>query len=72
MQLGKTVLLKNLSSGDTTSYTVVGPAEANALKGKLSSASPVGKALLERQEGDEVEVAAPKGVLRFRIERVEA
>ena len=71
VQLGHSVLLRNLSAGGTLRYTVVGPTEANAGEGKISSASPVGRALLEQREGDEIEVAAPKGALRFRIESIE-
>ena len=71
VQLGHSVLLRNLSAGGTLRYTVVGPTEANAGEGKISSASPVGRALLEQSEGDEIEVAAPKGALRFRIESID-
>jgi len=69
--LGSTVILRNLASGATVRYTIVGPNEANALEGKISNASPVGRALLERQLGEEVEVKAPAGSLRFRIEEIQ-
>ena len=71
VQLGSSVLLCNLASGGTVRYTIVSPNEANALGGKISFASPVGRALLDRTEGEEVEVTAPAGVLRFRIEQVQ-
>ena len=71
VKLGHSVLLRNLSSGNTLRYTIVGPAEANAANGKISSVSPVGQALLEQVEGTEVKVAAPKGTLRFRIEKID-
>ncbi|MFQ6019664.1 MAG: GreA/GreB family elongation factor [Dehalococcoidia bacterium] len=71
VRLGSTVLLRNVSSGATVRYTIVGPNEADAQKGKISDASPVGRAILERRQGDEVEVEAPAGVMRFRIEQVE-
>ena len=71
VQLGSTVSLRNLSSGAMVRYTIVGPNEANALQGKISNASPVGRALLKRQLGQEIEVAAPAGVLRFRIEEIQ-
>jgi transcription elongation factor GreA len=44
----------------------------NPAEGKISIASPVGKALVERSAGEEVEVKAPAGTMRFRIEGVEA
>ena len=71
VQVGSTVAVKNLGTGALMRYTIVGPTEASAANGKISSFSPVGKALLERGAGDEVEVSAPAGVLRLRIEQVE-
>jgi transcription elongation factor GreA len=71
VRLGSTVILRNVSSEATARYTIVGPSEANAQEGKISDASPMGRALLKRREGEEVEVEAPAGVMRFRIERIE-
>ena len=71
-QIGSTVVVRNLASGRELRYTVVSPSEVNPAEGKISFASPVGKALMEKLPGDEVEVAAPGGTLRLRIERVEA
>ncbi|HXG42966.1 MAG TPA: transcription elongation factor GreA [Dehalococcoidia bacterium] len=71
VQLGSTVEVRNLDTGALHRYTVVGPAEADTKAGKISSASPVGRALLDRRQGDEVEVEVPAGRLRLRIERIE-
>jgi transcription elongation factor GreA len=70
--VGSTVLLRNLKSGTEVRYILVSPSEVNPAEGKISIASPVGKALMERGAGDEVDVKAPAGTLRFRIESVEA
>jgi transcription elongation factor GreA len=70
VRVGTTVVVTQLDTGATKRFAIVGPTEANAADGKISSASPVGKALLDRREGDEVEVAAPKGVMRFRVEEI--
>lgn len=70
--VGSTVLLRNLRSGTEVRYVLVSPSEVNPAEGKISIASPVGKAVMERSAGEEVEVAAPAGKLRFRIESVEA
>jgi transcription elongation factor GreA len=45
----------------------VGSTEVNPAEGKISNESPVGRALLDRRVGDEVEVEAPAGVLQMRI-----
>jgi transcription elongation factor GreA len=70
--VGSTVLLRNLKSGAEVRYVLVSPSEVNPAEGKISIASPVGKALMERTVGEEVEVTVPAGTLRLRIERVEA
>jgi len=69
--LGSTVSLHDLSTGEEVRYTLVNPNEANLAKGKLSIASPTGKALLGSGKGDVIEVAAPAGTLRYRIDRIE-
>ncbi len=69
--VGRTVLLHNLRSGGTTSYTLVWPGEVDAARGRISVESPVGRALLAHRVGDEVDVVAPSGTLHFRIERIE-
>jgi transcription elongation factor GreA len=69
--LGSTVTLHDLSYGEELRYTLVNPSEASPTKGKLSVASPTGKALLGRRRGEVIEVAAPAGTLRYRIESIE-
>jgi transcription elongation factor GreA len=68
--LGSTLLVRDLASGASVRYTLVSPSEVSPIQGKISVASPVGKALIERAVGDEVEVLVPAGILRFRIEEV--
>ena len=71
VQIGSKVVLRNLSSGKEVSYTLVRSGDVNPGEGRISFESPVGRALLQHQAGDEVEVSAPSGTLRFRVERVE-
>jgi transcription elongation factor GreA len=71
VHIGSTVVVTNLGSGATLRYTVVGASETNAAQGKISNASPIGSALLDRSEGDEVKVTIPAGTLRLRIEKIE-
>jgi len=53
VQLGSKVTLKD---GDTKTFQVVGTVEADPLNGKISDESPIGKALLGKKVGDEVEI----------------
>jgi len=63
----KTVVLKDLKFKDTLEYTLVSPSEANFEENKISSVSPIGKALLGKEIGDKVEVQAPAGVIKYEI-----
>jgi transcription elongation factor GreA len=71
VEIGSTVRLVNLKSGSQTAYTLVRPGEVNPSEGRISFESPVGRALLQRRAGDEVEVTTPSGSIAFRIEAVE-
>lgn len=71
-KFGDTVVLSDLSSGKEFSYILVDPREANPAKGKLSVASPLGKAILDKEKGQTVEVVAPAGTFRCRIENIMA
>jgi len=71
-KFGDTVVLRDLSSGKEFSYTLVDPREANPARGKLSVASPLGKAILDKERGQTVEVVAPAGTFCCRIENIMA
>ncbi|MBI2848661.1 MAG: transcription elongation factor GreA [Chloroflexi bacterium] len=71
VKMGRTVILKDLSTGEEMQYTLVNPKEIDLKRGRISVDSPMGKALLEKREGSEVQVSAPAGTLRYRIEKVE-
>lgn len=71
VRVGTAVVVRNLANDATKRFVIVGPTEANAADGKISSVSPVGKALLDAGIGDEVEVSAPAGVMRFKVEEIE-
>ena len=52
-------------------FSIVGAAEANPLDGKISNESPLGKVLLGKHIGDEVDVDAPNGKIKFKIVAIE-
>ena len=70
VQVGVTVHVRNLRSGAVNRFTIVGPTESNAADGRISSASPVGRSLIDHSVGDEVEVSAPAGTMHLRVERI--
>lgn len=70
-RVGSNVVIANVATGARLSYQLVNAAEARPGTGRLSVESPVGQALLGRRVGEEVQVKAPSGLVRFRIEQVE-
>ena len=68
--LGSRATISADGSGEQT-YTLVGAAEANPREGRISNESPLGKALLGSQVGDEVRVAAPEGDIVYQVLAVE-
>jgi transcription elongation factor GreA len=64
--LGDTVLIQN-QDGKIDRYTIVGTTEASPVDGKISSESPVGKALLGKKKGDKIEVRTPAGIMKLHV-----
>lgn len=71
IRLGARVVLHDLTHDEDLEYTLVSPNEANPRAGRISVASPVGRALLDRAVGDTVDVEAPGGAMKYRIDKVE-
>jgi transcription elongation factor GreA len=65
--LGSKVRVVETGGGEEEEYEIVGSQEADPMRGKISEESPFGKALMGHRKGDEVEVAAPAGVMKFKI-----
>jgi transcription elongation factor GreA len=64
---GSTLVLRDLNRDEEVTYRLVTPEEADYEKGLISTASPIGKSLLNKEEGDEVKVQTPSGVRSFEI-----
>jgi transcription elongation factor GreA len=63
---GSTVEVRE-SSGDSLTYQLVMPEDADAEKGLISTTSPIGRALMGKEEGDEITVPTPSGVRTFEV-----
>lgn len=70
-RMGSRVRLRDLESGREVTYILVGPGEVNPAEGKISVSSPVGRALMDRLEGEEILVDAPARTFRYRIEKID-
>jgi transcription elongation factor GreA len=64
---GSTVALENQDTGEEVRYRLVGPFESDLASGTISVTSPIGRAVIGKEVGDEVQVRAPGGVKRFEI-----
>lgn len=64
---GSRVRVEDLDSGEELEYRLVFPEEVDGAAGDVSMGSPVGRALLNRREGDEVQVQTPKGRRTYAI-----
>lgn len=65
--IGSTVTLRNKDTAETRIYTLVGSAEADLAKARLSNESPVGQAIIGKRAGDVVTVPVPVGALHYEI-----
>lgn len=64
---GTTVLLNDLKTGDEFKIRLVGPDESDADNGDISVLSPLGRALISKEPGDEIQVKTPGGIRQLEI-----
>ncbi|MDE2860241.1 MAG: transcription elongation factor GreA [Chloroflexota bacterium] len=69
VKMGGRVTLLN-QNGNEEEYTIVGSPEADPAQGRISNESPVGKALLNKRVGDEVQVKTPAGTVTLTISSI--
>jgi transcription elongation factor GreA len=67
VDLGSRVILKDMEYDDEIEYFLVGSAEADPMKNRISNESPVGAAIIGKYVGEIVQVAAPIGELNYKI-----
>jgi transcription elongation factor GreA len=67
VSVGSTVTLRDKKAGNVRIYTLVGSAEADPTKARLSNESPVGQAIIGKKVGDVVTVPVPVGALDLEI-----
>jgi len=69
ISLGSTVVLLDVDRNEEITYRLVTSEDANAPQGLISTTSPIGKSLLNKKQGDEVEVKIPAGSRNFEVIR---
>ncbi len=68
---GDAIVLTDLVSGEEIRYVLVRSREVDPARGKISAASPIGRAVIGRSQGETIEVSAPVGKLRYQIKLVQ-
>ncbi|ALE03589.1 transcription elongation factor GreA [Bartonella ancashensis] len=71
IKFGATIELLNEDTEEKKVYQIVGDQEADVRTGKISISSPIARALIGKQEGDEIEVNAPGGAHNYAIIKIE-
>ena len=71
IKFGATVTILDEETEEEKTWQIVGDPESNANEGKISISSPIAKALISKEEGDTIEVAAPGGSRSYEIIAVE-
>ena len=64
---GTTVELRKIANNQNVKYQLVGPYESDPESGRISVTSPLGKALIGKEEGDDIKIKTPGGVQEFEI-----
>ena len=71
VKFGATVTIVDENTDEEKTFQIVGNPEADANAGKLSISSPISRALIGKEQGDSIEVAAPGGARNYEILSVE-
>ena len=70
VQILSKVQMTNLTTKAKMTYTIVSESEANLKEGKIAITTPIAQGLLNKKEGDEVEITIPRGTIKLRIDKI--
>ena len=71
VNIGLKVTVKDTDTGEKEVFSIVGATESDPFSGKISTESPVGKALIGKKKGETVAVEIPDGVINYKIMKIE-
>jgi transcription elongation factor GreA len=72
VHLGAVVKVKDLKNGESYEFSIVGSAEADPTNRRISNESPLGRALIGHKKNATVDVATPRGVVKYKIEAIKS
>lgn len=71
INIGRTVIVREVGTDFDETYTIVGSLEADPANGRISNESPIGKALLGKKVGSKIKVESPGGKIEFEVVKLE-
>ncbi|MBN2073635.1 MAG: transcription elongation factor GreA [Actinobacteria bacterium] len=71
IDIGSTVVVKDLSTGKQKKFMIVSSVESDPENNKISDESPMGRALVNRETGDEVTIKTPKKTFGLKVVKIE-
>ena len=71
VNIGLKVTVKDTDTGEKEVFSIVGATESDPFSGKISTESPVGKALIGKKKGETVAVEIPDGIINYKIMKIE-
>ncbi len=71
VNIGLKVTVKDIDTGDKEVFSIVGATESDPFSGKISTESPVGKALIGKKKGETVAIEIPDGIVNYKIMKIE-
>jgi len=72
VHLGSIVKVKDLKSGASHEFSIVGSAEADPVNQRISNEAPLGRALIGHKKAETVDVTTPRGVVKYKIESIKS
>ncbi len=72
VHLGCSVKVKDIKSGASREFSIVGSAEADPVNHRISNESPLGHALIGRKKNETVDVATPRGLVKYKVEQIKS
>lgn len=68
---GSRVTVMDLDMDDEETFELVGPGQENPDKNRILTSSPIAQGLIGKKKGDKVEIPVPKGMIHFKIMKIE-
>ena len=72
VHLGAVVKVRELKKNDAYEFSIVGSAEADPANHRISNESPLGRSLMGHKKGTTVDVATPRGLVKYKIESIKS